>query len=182
MCHLDKTPGVIRGVVSLVPEDSHSSIDAIQGYDYVAKGDTHTFEDHSEIEILEFGCDNVYGRGAQFPYIRPIRATLRPGATLTGPIAWRPIAKKPELETQSEPSSQISAYEFFCFSLLALIAFALYALSKDAFAFLTIALFLVGFSAGFFGWIKHAIRTSRFKRIEKYGSGYVLGPEKKFWT
>lgn len=178
LCTLSKTRGIVSGATSVVPGTKHTTAEVIEGFDYLSLGDVKTFKAETEVEILEFDSDNIQARGVFNPYIRRIRMNLKAGATLTGPITWRksPETHSPEKNAATPVEMGIGSFVMIA-GLLLMIAGLVYASITAT----TIILVVVAI-AGLIGWAKSAIRNSHYKRIAKFGSGYVLAPEKKFWV
>lgn len=178
LCKLSQERGVVRGVTSAVAGDKSTTVDGVDGYDYLPTGETHAFKEAVEIEVLEFDSDNVRSRGHYTPYIRPIRMEITLGGSLCGPIAWRVAADQTSDTERLDASPKNQAGQIVPFALLFVLFAGLIYASPLAGALVCAVLALVAISL----WVKSEIRNGRYKRIAKFGAGYVLAPEKKFWA
>jgi len=161
---LSKEKGMIQGIVKFHDKHLIHSQD-VDGFGYLPEGEQMVFPDATDIEIVIFDASDI-SRGGSSSYIFKRRVSLEKGATLTGPMSWRPTAAPAEaVDRCSGPL----AVALICLviavfgGLLSLISLTLAVPFVGGGAFLLLLWFAVD-----------ATFKMRDRAIERLGSAYVL--------
>jgi hypothetical protein len=161
---LTEIKGMIQGIVK-VHEPKYILKQDVEDFDDLAAGDKKVISDETDIEIAVFSSSEAASTGHS-SYIRRQRLSVEKGATLTGPMSWRPATTPAEVV---DPRPGKMAFGLICLVI--------------AFFGGLIALFSSTYSIGYFAgsgicliiWLGVvAADNIRRRGIERIGSAYVL--------
>jgi hypothetical protein len=161
---LAEDKGKIQGIVGFHgAHDIHSQ--DVDDFEYLPKGEKKLFADAESIEIVIFDASSISGIGSS-SFICKRRVDLEKGATLTGPMSWRPTSV--DADTVNQHSDPI-AFGAVCLGIT---------LFGRLLSFISSTISVPIVAAGIFClvlWlIIHAADKVRCRAIARLGSAYVL--------
>ncbi|MCZ7861007.1 hypothetical protein O9X98_06275 [Agrobacterium salinitolerans] len=161
---LAEAKGMIQGILKLHDDHVIHSQD-VGEFEYLPEGEKKVFADAADIEIVVFDASTV-SRGGNSSYIFRRRVGLEKGATLTGPMSWRPAsAPAPAVDPRS---GQIA------FGLVCLVIAFFGGLLSLISSTLSVPFVAVGVGCLVLWLIIDAVDKMRGRAIERLGSAYVL--------
>lgn len=161
---LAETKGMIQGIMKLHDAQVIHSQD-VDDFAYLPDGEKIVFPDAKDIEIVIFDASSV-SRGGNSSYIFRRRVDLEKGATLTGPMSWRPAsAPVPAVDHRSGP---------IAFGLICLVIGVFGGLLSLISSTLSVPFVAVGVGCLALWLIIDAVDKMRGRTIERLGSVYVL--------
>jgi hypothetical protein len=161
---LSEAKGLIQGVLKLHDDHVIHSQD-VDDFKYLPEGEKIVFLDAAVIEIVIFDASAV-SRGGNSSYIFRRRVDLEKGATLTGPMSWRPASGP---DTIVNPRSGPITFGLVCL-VIAFFGGLLSLISST----LSVPFVAVGAGALALWLIIDAVDKMRGRSIERLGSVYVL--------